>query len=71
MGIKTIKIELRYMSEPDTDQAMIKCARKSARELMAVALLASKRTPQIALSTEESFEGETELSMHDDDEELT
>jgi hypothetical protein len=68
VGIKTIKIELRYMSEPETDKALRTVARKSARELMAVAMLITTRHPQIALSTEESFEGEVELSMQDEEE---
>lgn len=67
MAARTIKIELRYSSDKDTDKAMEQVARTCARTLMASAMLISSRKPTIALMTEANFEGEKELNLHDDD----
>lgn len=66
MGARTIKIELRYSSDKDTDKAMEQVARTCARTLMASAMMISSRKPSIALSTEANFEGENELNLQDD-----
>jgi pyruvate/2-oxoglutarate dehydrogenase complex dihydrolipoamide dehydrogenase (E3) component len=56
MGTKTIKIELRYNSESETDKVMRQVTRECARTLMASAMLVSNgRAPQIAVTCEDIF----------------
>jgi hypothetical protein len=56
MGTKTIKIELRYNSESETDKVMRQVTRECARTLMASAMLVSSgRQPQIAVTCEDIF----------------
>jgi hypothetical protein len=56
MGTKTIKIELRYNSESETDKVMRQVTRECARTLMASAMLVSNgRAPQIAVTCEDVF----------------
>ena len=68
MAQRTYKIELKIDVPPEKHDVMRVAAREAAKHLLAMAMLVSeKRPPQIAVHSNDYFEGTEVIAMDDRD----
>jgi hypothetical protein len=65
----TFTLELRIDVTDDEQKEIIELALRNAAQVLfsQAALLPNRRAPQIALRTENSFEGQKDLALHEPD----
>lgn len=71
--MKTITIEARFsLEEPEKEEVMKKVCREAARHILSTAMLLAdhRGRPQVAMHSKDFFEGEVEMSIMDDEDDL-
>lgn len=65
---KSISIELKYEGSAGLDPVMRQAAREAARTLLTAAMLVSSgRQPQIAVQSDDFFDGSETIDIHEEE----